>query len=311
MQTCTMCSEDEVRLWGISAQVQVNGVSVDRGKSRVQLDAAHRCSRRKPSSRPAAQLRPPRLAPPRADVPASSRLAQRWGESAGPLRSRPAGTQRPCYGPAATVGSEVAAQAGPEPEASGAVLRVLRSRWPRPRSESGQVGVGGPRAGPGWGSARCAALWERARGEGGRFHLPAGRSGRCAGSGALLAGWAQGAGPGSLRGAPGRSGWGHREPAGPAASASVSALRHTAGAGSRAAPRAWVGCARWGIAGLRERRFPGSAARWGRAGGARPERCGVGPGGLRPPVAVRGTVRVSGRTVPCWLPVRFWLEKRL
>lgn len=74
MQTCTMCSEDEVRLWGISAQVQVNGVSVDRGKSRVQLDAAHRCSRRKPSSRPAAQLRPPRLAPPRADVPASSRL---------------------------------------------------------------------------------------------------------------------------------------------------------------------------------------------------------------------------------------------
>lgn len=86
------------------------------------------------ASRPPARTFPP---PP----------ASRSAEESGPV---PAGTQRPCSGPTTTVGSEVAAQAGPGPEASGAVLRVLRSRWPSPRSESGQVSVGGAcGAGPG------------------------------------------------------------------------------------------------------------------------------------------------------------------
>lgn len=272
----------------------------------MPLNAAQLCCWRKSSSRPATQLRPPRLASPRADVPASSRLAQRWGEWAGPRRD-PKAVLRPHHhcrkwgrGPGgAWAGSEWGRVAGTEEPVA----------EPAERVRAGQCG------GRVRGRTGAAPGAPRSEGEpGGGFHLPAGRSGRRAGSGALRAGCALGAGPGSLRRAPRRSAWGRRGPAGPAAPAFVSSLRHTAGAGSWAASqagRAWVGCARWSATGLRECRFPGSAARWGRAGGTRPERCGIGPGGLRPPVAVRGVVRVNGRTAPCWLRIRFWLEKRL
>lgn len=145
-------------------------------KSRVQLNAADLCCWRKPSSRPAARLRPPRLVPPARGRSRlfPSRAALRRICRSTPVRSRPAGTQRPRSGPAATVGSEVAAQAGPGPEASGAGLRVLRSRWPSPWNG----------AGPGrsvWGAACGAGLEQRQvrralRGEpgGGRVLSPPG-----------------------------------------------------------------------------------------------------------------------------------------
>lgn len=109
-----------------------------------------------------------------------------------------------------------------------------------PRSE-GRAGGGG--AGPISPRAALAGVWESVR-CGRAAHTEPGR-GRPAGP------------PGDWRGAAG---------SGAPAPVFVNALRHTAGAGSRTAPRAgraWGGCARWGTTGLPERRFPVSAARWG------------------------------------------------